>query len=74
MNVVISISPISFQKNFSKPSSFKRVHTVHDKKAAVISDNPLSKSKNQLQKLESRKTLKQISYKIPSLREVQIEK
>ena len=38
---------------------------------AVINDKPLSKLKIRLQKLETRKTLKQTSYKIPSLREIQ---
>ena len=38
---------------------------------AVINDKPLSKLKIRLQKVENRKTLKQTSYKIPSLREIQ---
>ena len=37
----------------------------------VINDKPLSKLKIRLQKFENRKTLKQTSYKIPSLREIQ---
>ena len=37
----------------------------------VINDKPLSKLKIRLQKLENRKTLKQTSYKILSLREIQ---
>ena len=38
---------------------------------AMISDKPLPKLKIRQQKLESRKTVKKISYKIPSLQEIQ---